>query len=371
MAAPAPRDAATVVVVRAAPPPRSGIEVLLLRRADGPDHNSGAWVFPGGLLDPGDRAPNELALELTDMQASARLGLEQGGLAFYLAAIRECFEEAGILFAVNAGGDYVSLEAEAGWPTATLRRDVRQGRTSLAALCRHYSLRPAPERLHYIAHWLTPLGRAKRFDTRFFLAVAPDVQAALHDATETLDHVWIAPSDALSAGNARRLMVPTRAVLQLVRPFEDCGALARWAAQPREIVVTQPRLGLSAAGLESIPPWHPAYDELGLLDPQGRCDAWCELRPGVPVRISEHIVRVTGPDRRHSYRVGSDAEGWEAVLPSTVRLVAQDRVVIAPGADRVPADLRAQADWLAAPEGFVKRLSAAPLAPGRDATIAA
>lgn len=95
MAAPVPRDAATVVIVRDAPLPRSGIEVLLLRRAEGPDHNSGAWVFPGGVLDPGDRTPCEVAPGLTDLQASERLGLDSGGLAFYLAAIRECFEEAG------------------------------------------------------------------------------------------------------------------------------------------------------------------------------------------------------------------------------------------------------------------------------------
>src|SRR5687767_2668563 len=117
MAAPVPRDAATVVIVRDASPTGSGIEVLLLQRAEGGDHNSRAWVFPGGLVDPGDRAPFDLPLELTDAQASARLGLADGGLAYYLAAVRECFEEAGILYALDSTGAF----AEAGTDTAALR----------------------------------------------------------------------------------------------------------------------------------------------------------------------------------------------------------------------------------------------------------
>ncbi len=360
MAAPVPRDAATVVIVRDAAPPRGGIEVLLLQRTEGGDHNSGAWVFPGGLLDPGDRAIGELPLGLSDAQASAQLGLEQGGLAYYLAAIRECFEEAGILLAVDPAGEYASLESVAGWPVAALRRDLHQGRSTLASLCRQYALRPVPERLQYIAHWLTPLGRAKRFDTRFFVAVAPGLQAAMHDATETRDHVWIAPGDALSPSNARRLMVPTRAVLEMLGRFQDCGELMAWAGTARDIPRTQSRLGLAAGGLESIRPDHPAYEELGKLDPEGRCDAWCELRPGVPVRISERVVRTLGPDGRHAYRVGSDAQGWQELPPSSVRLVADDRLVIAPGAAQVPAEWLAQVDWLAGAQGFLQRLDANP-----------
>lgn len=354
MAAPTPRDAATVVIVRDAPLPRGGVEVLLLQRAEGSDHNSGAWVFPGGILDAGDRAASELALDLSDSQASARMGLDRGGLAFYLAAIRECFEEAGILLAVNGQNEYVSLESVAGWPIATLRRDLHQGRSTLAALCRLYSLRLVPERLHYIAHWLTPLGRAKRFDTRFFVAKAPDRQAAGPDAAETRDHVWITPADALSSTNARRLMVPTRAVLEMMGRFQDTVDLLRWAAVPRKVPLTQPRLALNAAGLESIPPGHPAYDEIGKLDPEGRCDAWCEIRNGASLQISQHIQRVTDVDGCHTYKVGSAEHGWDAIASSDVRLVAEDRVVISPGLDCVPPDLLQDADWIAGPVGFLK-----------------
>jgi 8-oxo-dGTP pyrophosphatase MutT (NUDIX family) len=356
MAAPVPRDAATVVIVRDVPPPRTGIEVLLLRRAEGPDHHSGAWVFPGGVLDPGDRIQCEVAPGLTDLQASERLGLESGGLAFYLAAIRECFEESGILLAVNASGHYACLEAETGWPTAAMRRDLAQGVGTLSTLCSQYKLRLVPERLHYIAHWLTPSGRAKRFDTRFFLAFSPSSQAVIPDATETLDHVWIAPEEALSSSNIRRLMVPTRETLRMLCGLSNCEEVRHWAEHLRAVTCVRPRLALTRHGLESVPPRHPAYDEVVKLDPDERCDAWCELREGVPVQISDHVLRITASDGTHTYRVENLTQGWQEVSPSSLHLVEEDRVVIAPDMASLPVHAREKADWLAAADGFLQRL---------------
>jgi 8-oxo-dGTP pyrophosphatase MutT (NUDIX family) len=353
MAVAVPRDAATVVVVRDA---GAGLEVLLLQRAERGDHNSGAWVFPGGLLDPADRAAEASAAGLTDEQASALLGLERGGLAFFVAAIRECFEESGILFAQDAQGAFASLEDEAGTQLAALRHELKDGACDLADICRRFSLRLVPDRLHYIAHWLTPAGRAKRFDTRFFLAIAPARQTAMHDASETLDHVWIAPRDALSPGNARRLMTPTRAMLELLLPFPSTEALAAWAGAPRQVERVLPRLAMGPAGVQPAMPNHPAYDEVGKLDPDGRGDAWSEPRPGVPVRIGDHVERITDADGRNTYRVGSGSQGWQVVDPFSVRLVEQDRIVIAPDRESVPAEMQTCADWLATPEGFLRRL---------------
>ena len=354
MTAAVPRDAATVVVVRYA---GAGLEVLLLQRAERGDHNSGAWVFPGGLLDPADRAVEASTRGgLTDEQASAVLGLEHGGLAFFIAAIRECFEECGILFAQDAQGAFASLDGDEDTQLAALRHELKDGACDLADICRRFSLRLVPERLHYIGHWVTPAGRAKRFDTRFFLAIAPARQTAMHDANETLDHVWIAPRDALSPGNARRLMTPTRAMLELVLPFASTEALAAWASGPRQVERVLPRLAMGPAGVQPVRAEHPAYEEIGKLDPDGRGDAWSELRPGVAVRIGEHVERVTGADGRNTYRVGSDSEGWQSVDPSLVRLVEEDRIVIAPAPESVPAAMHASADWIALPEGFLHRL---------------
>src|ERR1043166_3426533 len=107
-----PRAAATLVVVRDG---AVGVEVLLLRRAERGDHNSGAWVFPGGTVAASDRDAHAHCAGLDDAAASAHLGLAEGGLDYHVAAIRECFEEAGLLFAVDASeadGELISLRGE-------------------------------------------------------------------------------------------------------------------------------------------------------------------------------------------------------------------------------------------------------------------
>ena len=96
-----PRPAATVVVVRDAP---LGIEVLLLRRAERGDHNSGAWVFPGGLVDAADRSAQACCRGVEPAAADARLGVAAHALDYWAAAMRECFEEAGLLYAREADG---------------------------------------------------------------------------------------------------------------------------------------------------------------------------------------------------------------------------------------------------------------------------
>ena len=105
-----PRPAATIVVVRDG---ASGIEVLLSRRADGTDYTSGAWVFPGGIVDPRDRDAHPACYGIDDAEASARLGLDKGGLDFFVAAIRESFEESGLLFGRAVGDNDDVLDGEA------------------------------------------------------------------------------------------------------------------------------------------------------------------------------------------------------------------------------------------------------------------
>jgi 8-oxo-dGTP pyrophosphatase MutT (NUDIX family) len=298
-----PRDAATVVIVRDR---GTGPEVLLLQRAERGDHNSGAWVFPGGLVDPGDRAFGSLADGGSDERASAMLGVPRGGLAYYLAAIRECFEESGVLLAVDAQGRLPALDEATRAALAPLRDELKNGALTLVQVCERFGLRPAPQLLHYVGHWLTPMGRAKRFDTRFFLAVVPPGQAALHDAQETLDHVWLPAAEALSPGNARRLMTPTRAMLEQVLPFPTAQALQAALQAPRTVARVLPRLALDESGLRPVLPHEPAYAELARLDPQGRCDAWCVLRPHVAVPLGAHVTRVSaGADGGNSYLVRS------------------------------------------------------------------
>lgn len=310
----APRPAATVMVVRDAP---DGLEVLLLRRAEKGDHNSGAWVFPGGLVDPADQRRHPACSGLDDAAASARLGVAQGGLDYYIAAIRECFEEAGLLFAVDECERIVGMQGEAGARLAALRGPLHGGNCELADVCRDFGLRLAADRLFYIAHWVTPLGRAKRFDTRFFVAVLPEGQTSRHDAVETLDQVWLRPAAALSAENSRRLLRPTRAAIEMVGRFADTDTLVAWARSPREVTVVMQRLSMDSDGPRSVMPHEPAWAEIGRLDPKGQGTAWCEMRPGVAVRLSPRVLRVTssGEGGCNSYLVGDERGEWAVIDP--------------------------------------------------------
>jgi glyoxylase-like metal-dependent hydrolase (beta-lactamase superfamily II)/8-oxo-dGTP pyrophosphatase MutT (NUDIX family) len=311
-----PRPAATLVVVRDAP---AGIEVLLLLRAERGDHNSGAWVFPGGLVDAADRDAHACCSGLDDATASARLHLPQGGLDYHLAALRECFEECGLLFADDAEG--VPLGADAVARLQPWRMPLHRGEQTLAAFCADNALRFAVDRLAYLSHWLTPLGRAKRFDARFFIAEAPAGQAALHDGVEMTAHRWIRPADALAQGDALKLMGPTRATLQTLAGFDSARAAMAWARSPREVPRIFPRIGLGAQGERPVMPHEFAWAELGRLDPQGRGDASYDIAAERPVRLSARVVRVTAGNRgvmtgpgTNSYLVGA-GDDWAVIDP--------------------------------------------------------
>src|SRR5690349_1027590 len=196
-----PRRAATLVLLRDG---ARGMEVLLLRRAErAGDRSSGAHVFAGGTLDAADADPETRGCVggLDDAAASARLGLERGGLDYYVAALRECFEEAGVLIA--CGPD------PAAGAVASLRRRLRLGEIGLPEVCRALGVRLAADRLVYYSHWLTPRGLPKRFDTRFFVAEMPPGQAVLHDNEEIQSHCWMRPADALDPASGLLLPAPT------------------------------------------------------------------------------------------------------------------------------------------------------------------
>jgi 8-oxo-dGTP pyrophosphatase MutT (NUDIX family) len=190
------RDAATVMLVRDG---TDGVEVFMVRRSLRLVFAGGAHVFPGGAVDPADREMGE------------------GDLAFRVAAVRECFEEAGFLLAVDAAGDLVSLEDPA---TADrffeYRRQIASGARSLADVCAAEGLRPAVDRMHYVSRWITPEGSPRRFDTRFFVCAAPERQTPLHDAEETIAHEWARPADVLERHREGGvdLMTPTQRSLE-------------------------------------------------------------------------------------------------------------------------------------------------------------
>jgi glyoxylase-like metal-dependent hydrolase (beta-lactamase superfamily II)/8-oxo-dGTP pyrophosphatase MutT (NUDIX family) len=314
-----PRQAATLVVVRDSP---DGIEVLLSRRAERGDHNSGAWVFPGGLVDPGDRLVHACCAGLDDAAASERLGIAANGLDYHVAAVRECFEESGLLFASAAGAaNLVELDEAAAARLAPWRGALHRGERTLAELCTEFGLALAVDRLIYLSHWLTPLGRAKRFDTRFFLAAAPPRQTALHDGTEMVEQRWLRPADALHASAALKLLTPTQKTLELLGRYASVAALLEWAGARRDVRLTVPRIGTGKDGVRPVMPEEPAWAELGRIDPHGSGRHAYDIQPGRPVRLSARVIRVsanngsvmTGPGT-NTYLVGGGAENEWAVI---------------------------------------------------------
>ena len=338
----APRAAATLVVVRDA---AVGIEVLLLRRAERGDHNSGAWVFPGGMVEPGDRQCHAWCAGLDDATASERLGLPQGGLDYFVAAVRECFEEAGLLLALDARGEIADLRngSLAGADLAAWRGPLHSGERQLSELCAQHGLRLAMDRLAYLSHWLTPPLRVKRFDTRFFIAEAPAAQVARHDDTELVEQLWLRPADALAEGAALKLMTPTIKTLEAIARFDSVQALLAWARSPREIGLTMPRIGVGSQGLRPVTPDEPAFAELGRIDPEYRGTGCYEIQPGEPVRLSSRVIRVTanngnvmtGPGTNTYLVGGGTANEWAVIDPGPLDEAHVDSVLAAaPGAVR-------------------------------------
>jgi len=329
-----PRAAATIVVVRDG---ATGLEVLLSRRADGTDYSSGAWVFPGGIVDRGDREAHAACAGLDDGEASGRLGVEHNGLDFWVAAIRECFEESGLLFAYGAGGGMVDLHGGDAARLAGWRGALHRGERSIAELCAGEGVRLAVDQIVYLSHWLTPLGRPKRYDTRFFVGAAPATQTALFDGTEMVEQMWIAPADALARSGSLKLLTPTQKTLGLVGRFSDVATLMAWAAAPRDVPLTMPRVATGGAGMRPVLPDEPAWAELGRIDPAGHGHASYDLVADRAVRLSPRLIRVTadngsimtGPGT-NAYLVGGGAANeWAVIDPGPAGEAHVDAILAA------------------------------------------
>ena len=307
------RAAASLLLLRDGEDGQGPMQVLMLRRAerDG-DLRSGAAVFPGGVLDARDRLAHGLCLGPDDAAVSAQLGLAQGGLDYMVAALRETFEEVGLLL---AQGD-VDLPLLRPW-----RDRLQAGEVGVADLCHQHGLQLDLRGLAYYSHWLTPPGVPKRFDTRFFVALAPQGQEAQADLGEAVELMWLTPAQALAPERALKLLPVTQQTLRdLARHASANQALAA-ARAVRTVPLIMPRRAASTRGLRVVLPHELPYAEVARLDPLGRGDAHADLLPGRAVRLSPRVVRVTAPNPgpmtgpgTNSYLVGS-GDDWTAIDP--------------------------------------------------------
>lgn len=227
--APTPvRDAATVMLVRDAP----DLHVLMLRRNINVVFSPGATVFPGGAIDALDGAPKmlERVVGLDDGVASAEHNLPSGGLALRVAAVRECFEEAGILLGREARARTAVDGDEARF--RSWRERCNAGDATVVELLERELLVIDAGDLRLFSHWLTPLGAPRRYNTWFFVARAPEGHDGAHDDNELVDSAWVRPADALAAFEHREidLILPTQRSLEVISRYRT--AVELWAALP-------------------------------------------------------------------------------------------------------------------------------------------
>ncbi|HEV2368582.1 MAG TPA: hypothetical protein VGR90_01825 [Acidimicrobiales bacterium] len=263
------RDAATVMLVRDLPAGAGpGIEVFMLRRNLNSVFVGGAYVFPGGAVDEADRHQNlgPYSAGRSDAEASALLGVGDGGLAFWVAAVRECFEEAGVLLAYDRHGQVLSLadpDTEARF--SGYRREIDTGARTLVDVCIAEDLNLAVDRIHYFSHWITPVGAPRRYDTRFFVTAAPEEQVPLHDNRETIAGIWIRPAEALERHRARELdlIFPTIRNLEAIGRFDRAADLLAAAVRIESVPAILPRVVDDGNGVRIVLPGDPLYDDLG------------------------------------------------------------------------------------------------------------
>lgn len=256
------RDAATVMLVRDG---RDGMEVFMLRRNLNSDFVGGAYVFPGGAVDEADRHADleGVCQGRSDDQASAVLGVDRGGLAYWVAAIRECFEEAGVLLA-SRDGEVVDLTEEVvAERFRSHRAEVDSGRLRLVDLCATEGLQLDVASIHYFSHWITPVGPPRRYDTRFFVTAAPPGQVPLHDDRETIANLWVRPAEALERHKRGELdlIFPTIKNLEAIARFDRAADLLAAAAAIEEVPTICPRIVAGEQGVRILLPGDDGYDE--------------------------------------------------------------------------------------------------------------
>ena len=217
--------AATMVLVRDQP---KGYEVFMIERPA-----KGAFpklhVFPGGKIDPSDSQLAQHSPSLSDTRASQLLGVKENGLHFWVCAIRECFEECGILFARrNDALLTVRTETDQQRVTEWAQRVAADSGNFQLVLAAH-KLTLATDEVHYFSHWITPKIAPVRFNTRFFLAKLPAEQKTDTQSTEIVSACWVRPDVALEKFRTKewRMILPTLTTLRMISDYTDTADLIK------------------------------------------------------------------------------------------------------------------------------------------------
>ena len=320
---PAPtRPAATVLLLRDG---EAGLEVLMTRRSLTASFAPGAYVFPGGGVDPLDAASHALA---TRRPGQSALHLTQA-----IAAIRESFEELGVLLAQHADGRPADQQ-----DIAALDRSQ-----PFAAQCKARNLLLAADSVYVLAHWVTDRDLPRRFDVPFLVARMPTGQTPVADGQEQFEPVWIRPADALARHTAGQFFIifPTIRTLERLQGYDTVDAVLQACAATEEPLWTScPRAGL-LAGREAryMEHEHP-YGELALVCPDGQIEHHLDWQCEQPVPLLKNLQRLTAPNPgvmtgpgTNSYLVGDPRTGYIAIDPGPADPAHLERLWRAAGGD--------------------------------------
>jgi 8-oxo-dGTP pyrophosphatase MutT (NUDIX family) len=256
----APAPAATLVLLRNRA--AGGVETLLIQRHHGSRFAAGDFVFPGGRVEPAD-VPDDgeaCSAEPSPAEAARTLGLEAeapGAVAYWVGAIREAFEEVGILLARDGAGRF-PVTADPRF--VEHRQACQQNHRALWDVLRIEGLRLATDRLAYFAHWITPEENPIRFDTRFFVAEMPSGQDAVADGREIIAVRWLSPADAVAAMHDKEisLRLPTLTNLRMFDGARSAAeAIERVAG--RGVPTIRPRVIVENGVRRALLPGDPGY----------------------------------------------------------------------------------------------------------------
>ncbi len=299
-----PRPAATVLLLRDG---QDGIEVLMTRRSMTASFAPGAYVFPGGGVDALDAASHQ--------QAQRRATQSDLHLTQAIAAIRESFEELGVLFARHADGSMADAS-----DIAALERQQ-----PFIAQCAARGLTLAADEVFVLAHWITDRDLSRRFDVPFLVARMPEGQAPVADETEQFEPVWVRPVDALQRHKDGNFFIifPTIRTLERLQAFATVAdVLHACAATEQPLWTSCPRAGWLEGREERYMEHEQPYGELELVSPDGQIVHHLDWGTNAPVRLLKNVIRLTAPNPgamtgpgTNSYLVGDPHTGYIAIDP--------------------------------------------------------
>lgn len=310
----ATRAAATVLLLRDAPAPGGDgrvLEVLMTRRSPHASFAPGAYVFPGGAIDALDAAP------ATHAAAHRRPAQSDLRLTQAIAAIRESFEELGVLLARYADGRFADAA-----DIAALDRAA-----PFAPQCQARGLALAADAVFVLAHWTADRDLPKRFDVPFLVARMPEGQEPVADESEQFEPVWVRPADALARHAAGQffMIFPTVRTLERLAAFGSAGAVLEAVAQQQgeaPLWSSCPRSGLLAGQEARYMEHEPPFGELALVCPDGQMLHTLDWQAERPVPLLKNVQRLTAPNPgvmtgpgTNSYLVGDPDTGYIAIDP--------------------------------------------------------